>query len=124
MGAILGFDPALPYAARCARLTAAGIAVWDVLQQCERPGSLDADIAPHSIIANDFARFLAANNGICQVFFNGAAAESTWRRHVQPKLTDSAPAIHRLPSTSPAHASLRPEQKRTIWQAALRAQLA
>ena len=120
MGAILDFDPALPYAARCARLTAAGIAVWDVLQQCERPGSLDADIAPHSIIANDFARFLAANSGICQVFFNGAAAESAWRRQVLPTLAGRGPASQRLPSTSPAHASLRPAAKLAVWQAAIR----
>ena len=37
---ILGFDPALDYALRLERLTQAGVALWDVLQGCEREGSL------------------------------------------------------------------------------------
>lgn len=42
MNAIFGFDAALPYTQRIAALKAANVALWDVLQQCERTGSLDS----------------------------------------------------------------------------------
>ena len=41
IGAILGFDPALPYRERVASVQLAGIAIWDVLKACARAGSLD-----------------------------------------------------------------------------------
>ncbi|KAL1499990.1 hypothetical protein AB1Y20_012668 [Prymnesium parvum] len=46
-------SPLLPYDAAAARLAAAGFALWDVVGACEREGSLDADIAPQSVVAND-----------------------------------------------------------------------
>jgi hypoxanthine-DNA glycosylase len=119
MGALLDLDPAMPYEARCACLTAAGIAVWDVLQSCERPGSLDADINASSVVPNDFAGFFAAHPQIHHVFFNGAAAETLFRRHVQPHLALNHITTGRLPSTSPAHAALRPAEKIALWRAAL-----
>lgn len=36
MGDLLGFSPDLPYADRLQRLTASGIALWDVIAGCER----------------------------------------------------------------------------------------
>ena len=85
-GAILGFEPAAPYARRKAALKKAGIAIWDVLESCVRPGSLDSAIQRDSMRANDFAAFLAAYPGIRRVCFNGRKAESAWRRHVAPTL--------------------------------------
>lgn len=122
MAALLGFDPAIPYAARCARLDAAGIAVWDVLQSCIRPGSLDADIDAASVVTNDFASFFSTHPQICRVCFNGAAAETLFMRRVRPLLTQPGIAhidFLRLPSTSPAHAGLRPAAKQEVWRAAL-----
>lgn len=52
MGDLLGFSPDLPYADRLQRLTAAGIALWDVIAGCERSGSLDADIVRTSVRTN------------------------------------------------------------------------
>jgi hypoxanthine-DNA glycosylase len=49
MGDLLGFSPDLPYADRLQRLTASGIALWDVIAGCERSGSLDADIVRTSV---------------------------------------------------------------------------
>src|SRR5574343_772220 len=69
MGDLLGAGPALPYPARLARLTAAGIALWDVVADCERRGSLDAAIVRESVQANNFRHFFAEHPGIEQIFF-------------------------------------------------------
>jgi len=106
------------YEQRVRQLTARGIAVWDVLQACYRAGSLDSDIEENSIVTNDFQLFFSEHPGITRVFFNGAKAESVYRKRVLPGLT-GAPArlkLHRLPSTSPAHASMNLEQKKLAWQ--------
>ncbi|PAS95916.1 MAG: DNA-deoxyinosine glycosylase [Candidatus Dactylopiibacterium carminicum] len=121
LGETLGFDPMQPYEQRCRP----GIAVWDVLQQCIRPGSLDTDIAPESIVPNDFDGLFARQPSIRWVLFNGAAAETCFRRHVLPGLENRPEfMLLRLPSTSPAHAALRPAQKLAVWREAIRSALA
>jgi len=117
LGVLLGFDPQAPYATRCAALQAAGVAVWDVLQTCTRSGSLDARIDRRTEVANDLPGFLAAQPGIRHLFFNGAAAESCFRRHIRPKIEATALHCARLPSTSPAHAALSFADKLAAWQA-------
>ena len=42
MGELGGFDPTLPYPERIAHIQRVGFALWDVLQHCEREGSLDS----------------------------------------------------------------------------------
>lgn len=115
MGDLLGAGPALPYPARLARLTAAGIALWDVVADCERRGSLDAAIVRESVQANDFRHFFVEHPGIEQVFFNGTAAEKLFRRHVLPGLDGVPIELHRLPSTSPAHAARGYADKLAAW---------
>lgn len=106
------FDPAAPYDERVHRLTAAGVAVWDVLRSCRRIGSLDASVEPDSMVPNDFAAFFATHPDIATVCFNGAAAEKNFTRLV---------GIHhparylRLPSTSPAH-TLSYAAKLAAWR--------
>lgn len=120
MGALLGADPALPYAVRTAKLTAAGVALWDVLASCARTSSLDTDIDKTTMVVNDFATFFAAHPHIRTVLFNGGMAEQSFRRRVAPLLHQRALHLERLPSTSPAHASLTKQQKMTAWRTALR----
>lgn len=119
MGKQLGFSPELPYAERLARLKAAGIALWDVIAACERTGSLDANIAGDTVRVNDFSAFFAVHRGICRVAFNGAAAETAFRRHVLPRLPGLDLAMIRLPSTSPAHAGMTLADKEAAWSAIL-----
>jgi hypoxanthine-DNA glycosylase len=116
--ALFGIPVALPYGERCRRLLEHRIAVWDVLRACTRPGSLDSSIVESSIVANDFRGFFAAHRGIEAVYFNGAKAESAYRRHVQPTLPEPAAdlGLTRLPSTSPAHASLSFDDKLERWR--------
>ncbi len=115
---LFGIDRALPYRRRCAALIERRIALWDVLGECTRPGSLDGDIVDSSIVANDFAGFFRTHSGIRAVFFNGAKAAQTYRKRVLPHLVEPAAAIpaQRLPSTSPAHAAMSFEQKLIAWR--------
>ena len=119
MADLLGFSPQLPYAERVAALQVAGIAVWDVLQRCQRPGSLDANIDPGSMQTNDFHLLLTQHPQLRTLFFNGTTAETCFRRHVLPNLPTSLQKslqLTRLPSTSPAHASLSFAEKRLAWK--------
>lgn len=119
MAALFDLDPAASYAARVRALRARRIAVWDVLQSCVREGSLDAGIDEE--VANDFAAFFGIHRAITHVFFNGAKAEACYRRHVRPELGGTM-RYARLPSTSPAHASLSMARKLTAWRAILKAE--
>ncbi|WP_374241486.1 DNA-deoxyinosine glycosylase [Zoogloea sp.] len=117
LGELFGAPPALPYAERLGKLTTAGLALWDVLQCCEREGSLDGNIEPTSIVANDFASFLAGHPHIVRIFFNGAMAETCFRRHVQPTLPPRPLLLTRLPSTSPANAGYTFARRLEAWRA-------
>jgi double-stranded uracil-DNA glycosylase len=121
IGAILGFDPALPYHERVAAVQAAGIAIWDVLKACAREGSLDSAIDAASVVPNDFAAFLAEHPDIRRICFNGATAQALYLKHVRPRLGNDAHREYlRLPSTSPANASWSFAEKARAWQAIMR----
>jgi TDG/mug DNA glycosylase family protein len=77
-----------------------GVALWDVLQSCERRGSLDARIQNPEI--NDFTSFFSLHPLIRRVYFNGGAAYTLFRRYAG--LSFPGIAFTRLGSTSPAHA--------------------
>ena len=52
--------------------------------------------------------------------FNGAKAEASFQRYALPKLGALGDlAYYRLPSTSPAHASLSFAKKLAAWRAVL-----
>ena len=97
------------------------IALWDVLQCCTRKGSLDSAIDMSSVVVNDFETLFCEHADITHVFFNGAKAEQMYRRHVLPALPQgpASLSLQRLPSTSPAHASLNFEQKKSAWRVIL-----
>ena len=117
MGELFGAGPDIAYEKRILLLKYAGLALWDVMASCVREGSLDADIDEASIVPNDFSAFFDAHSQIEQVFFNGAKAEACFRRYVSPQLSDRGLKLTRLPSTSPAHASLSLPQKLRAWRA-------
>ncbi len=116
---ILDFDAGLDYDARLLALQARGVALWDVLQACERPGSLDADIRRETLVPNDFPAFLARHPSIVRVCLNGGKAAAMFRRHVLPALARADLECIELPSTSPAHAAASFEQKLAAWRPAL-----
>ena len=114
----VGQAPQVVYAERQRRLIAAGVALWDVCQAAHRPGSLDASIRADSIVANDIPAFLRAHPQLRLIGFNGATAGQLFRRLIWPQLSTAQRQIAccTLPSTSPAHATLRRADKLARWQ--------
>jgi len=121
MGELVGAGLSLEYPARLVRLRAHGVAVWDVLAAGEREGSLDSSIVPASIVVNDFHSFFERHPQLRLICFNGNTAAGLFKRKVLPGLKPEWAGIERrtLPSTSPAYASLRFEQKLELWREGL-----
>ena len=117
MGSLCGFDPGEGYNLRLDALKRSGFALWDVLQNCEREGSLDSSIALSSEVPNRIIEFLERYESIGRVCFNGGKAETSFRRHLLANLPDDKEiTLVRLPSTSPAYAGMRYEEKLAIWR--------
>lgn len=114
MGELFGAGLELPYKQRIRILNEAGVALWETLQACVRPGSLDASITDE--VPNDFVKFFKKHPAITHVFFNGAHADQAFRRHVAPTLPDRGQVFVRLPSTSPAHAGMNFKKKLEVWR--------
>jgi double-stranded uracil-DNA glycosylase len=68
--------------------------------------------------ANDFATLYSTHPGIALICFNGAKAAHLYRTRVMPTLRADQTGIPSrvLPSTSPAHASVPYETKRSAWR--------
>lgn len=120
MGELFAAGPELDYTERSCKLAEAGVAVWDVLASCVRPGSLDSAIVAGSEEINDVAGLLLRFPQIQHIFFNGRKAEQLFRQNILPLLSvqqrfDSISCIC-LPSTSPALAGLDFAEKLQQWQ--------
>lgn len=115
MARVCGFRVELDYLARLAALQQHKVALWDVLQHCERQGSLDSAI--RNEIPNDFNLFLQRHAKLRLIAFNGRKAEQSFRRFVLPSLSRDLPCeLLCLPSTSPANAALSAEKRHQEWQ--------
>ena len=112
-------DAQAAYDRRIRALKAQGIALWDVLHSCHRNGSLDAAIRSDSVEVNDFNSFFRRHPDIDTVLFNGATSERYYKRYVLPKLEKRTINHLRMPSTSPAHASMPLQQKIEAWHRGL-----
>jgi hypoxanthine-DNA glycosylase len=111
-------DKEWSYQQRCNHLIVNKVAVWDTLKACLRQGSLDSNIEPGSIVANDFNTFFKQHPKIKLVVFNGGKAEQVFKRYVTPSLNEPFKQLSqtRLPSTSPAHAAMTFDEKLSIWK--------
>ncbi len=123
MGDLFGAGRDLPYAERLEKMVGHRIALWDVLETCYRPGSLDSAIDSASAEPNDFRSLFQNHATISRVFFNGRKASDLYMRRVLPTIKeDFSDKIYRtLPSTSPAHASMPYDQKLDKWSVVARA---
>jgi double-stranded uracil-DNA glycosylase len=118
MATLLAFDPTISYEQRVIAVKNNAIALWDVLAMCTRESSLDSDIVESTIVPNDFNDLFDQLPELAQVYFNGAKAEQSYKRHVYPHLKARHLTIFttRLPSTSPAHAAVNFEGKLDLWK--------
>ena len=118
MSALYGFNTELGYQGRKEMLMENGVAVWDVLQSCNRLGSLDANIKQSTLVTNDFVDFFTEYNLINRVFFNGKMAEKLYQKRILPALNQRFSYLEYrcLPSTSPAYAALKFTQKLEAWK--------
>lgn len=103
------------YETRIELLQKNNIALWDVLQYCDRVGSLDSAIKNE--IANDFETFLEQHSNIETIFFNGQKAAEFFRKYVHLKKEYK---LVTLPSTSPANARKSFQFKLEEWRNILR----
>lgn len=114
MSQLLGFSLEQDYPMKLEHLTRSGIALWDVLAECERAGSLDSSIVTATELANPLGDVLSKYPSIRAFVFNGQKAHKSFIKH-HSNLVEAIPQ-HVMPSTSPAHASLTREQKLEDWK--------
>ena len=103
--------PALDYDARLVRLAQRGIAVWDVVAEARRAGSLDSAI--RDARPNPLAKFVATHRRLRAVAFNGQAAAKIGRAQLAG--IDRVTLVD-LPSSSPVH-TLAIAEKSLRWAA-------
>jgi double-stranded uracil-DNA glycosylase len=100
----------LSYPDRITRLTQHGIALWDTVRSCERPGSADNRI--RHPVPNDIAGFVRVHPTIRLVALNGSTAGRFYHRFAD---VPGLPSVI-LPSTSPANAAVPFAEKIRKWR--------
>ena len=112
LSALWGLDlAALAPAQRHAALLDRRLGLWDVYGACRRAGSLDRAIRDAE--PNDLAGLRRHAPRLEAVAHNGATSARAAQAVAALGLT-----VHRLPSTSPAHAAWTFERKLAAWRAA------
>ena len=87
------------------------IALWDVIDNCTRKGSLDSDIKFEK--ANDFTAIFSKYTNLGKIFFNGKKAQDIYEKKVGIYIPG---IVHEtLPSTSPAY-TIGLNKKIESWQ--------
>jgi TDG/mug DNA glycosylase family protein len=98
------------YESRLELIQNKGIALWDVIDKCQRIGSLDSNIDKASV--NDFESLYSDYPNLKLVVFNGAKAHELYKKQVGFNQSDLVYKL--LPSTSPAH-TMKYEEKVKQW---------
>lgn len=104
----------LDYDTRIQFIRKKGIALWDVIETCQRKGSLDSNI--ENEIVNDFESLFNNYPNLKLVAFNGTKAFETYRKWVGFELAQVD--YKQLPSTSPAN-TIKFEEKLKQWEVIL-----
>ena len=104
------------YSVRVDAALDAQIALWDMVAQAVRSGSLDSDIRKETVLFNPIDELLLTLPRIEKVILNGGEAARLFKRAGFDKFCQAQNIEWvQLPSTSPAHASLSLEGKRERW---------
>jgi hypoxanthine-DNA glycosylase len=87
------------------------IALWDVIETCQREGSSDSAINNEK--ANDIKNLSHNYQNIKHIIFNGKTAEKYFKKHIK---TVENIKFYTFPSTSGANARMNFEKKIGIWK--------
>lgn len=115
---LFGIDMDCSYASRVHQISQLPLILWDTLKACHREGSLDSKILRQQIEANDVAGLVEQHNSSLRVIaFNGAASAKYFDQLEKHRLSaNHRLALIKLPSTSPANATMNFEQKLAAWR--------
>ncbi len=100
----------ISYAEKIALLHQSNIALWDVVQQANRKGSLDTAIKNE--LPNDLEIFIQNHKQLKTIAFNGKKAEALFNKYFERKSTLEYIS---LPSTSPANAGISLDEIIKAW---------
>ena len=114
LGEIYGGDPGSSKEEKIAFLRSHGIALWDVIKECDIENSADASIK--KVVPNDMAKLISGTR-IKAVFTNGKKAHELYCKYVAGQI--NVPETP-LPSTSPANARCTLKKLAEIWGAELK----
>lgn len=109
--AIFGKDLSDDYMERVRLLEDNSIALWDVLEYCEREGSLDSKIKNERM--NDLASLYERFPNIKYVFFSSKNAETYYNKYA---IKQAGLQYDVLPSPSGANATMTFDEKLEIWK--------
>ena len=86
-----------------------GLALWDVIAECEITGSADTSIK--NVKPNDIAGIIE-KTAVSRIFVNGKTAEKYYIRYIEKKVGQKAVC---LPSTIPANAAWSLDRLIAAW---------
>jgi len=87
-----------------------GIGLWDVIGSCERSNSSDTNLK--NCIPNDFKKLLEEYPNIQALAFTGKKSHDLFMKFFKDLKVEKV----LLPSTSPAHATMKREEKAKIYK--------
>jgi hypoxanthine-DNA glycosylase len=107
---ITGAKAPSSYARKISSLRRGGLALWDVIYSCRRHDASDTSISDP--VYNDIRGLIKRYPGIKKIFCNGGKSYAV----CTARLGDPGIPVVRLPSTSPANASLSYARKLREWR--------
>jgi len=94
-----GREPDERYDDRIAFALDSGVALWDVIESCERKGSLDSEIK--RAMPNDIPGVLARYPGVRALVCNGSKSYAELTKHFGDRPEVRSRELVKMPSTSP-----------------------
>ncbi len=111
MASITNSEIPLSYNEKITLLIKNNIALWDVIEQANRLGSLDSAIKNEK--ANELNIFIAKHKHLHTICFNGKKAETLYNKYFTKETTIR---YFSLPSSSPANAGISFENICKTWK--------
>lgn len=108
---LFAVEPSQTYEERVSFIKSKEIALWDVIENCYREGSLDSNIREEHV--NDVKGLIKAYPNIETVMFNGAKAYDTYKKRIGFDAISNL-TFQRLTSSSPANTK-KYEEKLREW---------